>query len=254
MEQSQKTFDNTLARYVSQSKTKEPSSLREDAFQVHETRKAYIKASLDFCILAPQLRYTIDKLLIRVSSDQWREMRRSREVTGNNFAKWSGEMDRVRGWSKEMEAGESVFRRELQVARREIAEIASEAAKPSRELEDYHLSTVVWQHFFGGIHSQRYIFTNRGLEQPIFQRSIRSQSITWQRRRAVRKAGLVVPTDHLWKASSDHMDTALVLRQERHFRVACARIPVRWCRRRRKDRRSSLQCEAGCAGRPTILL
>jgi hypothetical protein len=144
LEQSQKTFDNTLARYVGQSKTKEPSSLREDAFQVHETRKAYLKASLDFCLLAPQLRYTIDKLLVRVSSDQWREMKRLREIGGASFAKWGSEMDRVRGWSKEMEAGESVFRRELQIARREIAEAASQASKPSRELEAYNLSTVAF--------------------------------------------------------------------------------------------------------------
>lgn len=144
LEQSQKTFDTTLARYVSQSKTKEPSSLREDAFQVHETRKAYLKASLDFCLLAPQLRYTIDRLLVRVSSDQWREMKKSREGGGVSFAKWGHEMDRVRGWSKEMEAGESVFRRELQIARREIAEAASQASKPSRELEDYNLSTVAF--------------------------------------------------------------------------------------------------------------
>ncbi|CZS93425.1 probable Snf1p protein kinase interacting protein (SIP3 protein) [Rhynchosporium graminicola] len=143
LEQSQKTYDNTLARYVGQSKTKEPSSLREDAFQVHETRKAYLKASLDFCLLAPQLRYTIDRLLIRVSSDQWKEMRRSRENGGVSFARWSTEMDRVRGWSREMEAGEGVFRRELQIARREIAEAASQASKPSRELDDYNLSTVV---------------------------------------------------------------------------------------------------------------
>ena len=143
---------------MSQSKTKEPSSLREDAFQVHETRKAYLKASLDFCLLAPQLRYTIDKLLVRVSSDQWREMRRSRENGGANFLKWGTEMDRVRGWSKEMEAGESVFRRELQIARREIAETASQASKPSRELEDYNLSTVAFLGSKGpstvNIHSQ----------------------------------------------------------------------------------------------------
>ncbi|KAH7418195.1 hypothetical protein BKA64DRAFT_730025 [Cadophora sp. MPI-SDFR-AT-0126] len=142
LEQSQKTFDNTLARYVGQSKTKEPSSLREDAFQVHETRKAYLKASLDFCLLAPQLRYTIDRLLIRVSSDQWREMKRSRDNSGASFAKWGAEMDRVRGWSREMEAGEGVFRRELQIARRDIAEATSQASKPSRELDDYNLSTV----------------------------------------------------------------------------------------------------------------
>ncbi|TVY23566.1 putative PH domain-containing protein [Lachnellula hyalina] len=144
LEQSQKTFDTTLARYVGQSKTKEPSSLREDAFQVHETRKAYLKASLDFCLLAPQLRYTIDKLLVRVTSDQWKDMRRSREATGVSFAKWGNDMDRVRGWSKEMESGEGVFRRELQLARREIAEVASASSRPSRELEDYNLSTVAF--------------------------------------------------------------------------------------------------------------
>lgn len=144
LEQSQKIFDTTLARYVAQSKTKEPSALREDAFQVHENRKAYLKASLDFCLLAPQLRYTIDKLLVRISSDQWREMKRSREVSLSTFAKWGNEMDRVRGWSKEMEAGEAIFRRELQIARKDIAETASRATKPSRELEDYNLSTVAY--------------------------------------------------------------------------------------------------------------
>jgi VAD1 Analog of StAR-related lipid transfer domain/PH domain len=71
-------------------------------------------------------------------------MRRSRENGGANFAKWGTEIDRVRGWSKEMEAGESVFRRELQIARREIADTASQASKPSRELEDYNLSTVAF--------------------------------------------------------------------------------------------------------------
>lgn len=144
LEQSQKTFDNTLARYVGQSKTKEPSSLREDAFQVHETRKAYLKASLDFCLLAPQLRYTLDRLLVRVSSDQWKEMRKTQGAAGASFTKWGSEMDRVRGWSKELENGEAIFRRELQIARREIAETASQVSKPSRELEDYNLSTVAF--------------------------------------------------------------------------------------------------------------
>lgn len=144
LEQSQKTFDSTLARYLGQSKTKEPSALREDAFQVHEARKAYLKASLDFCLLAPQLRFAVDKLLVRVSTDQWREMKKSRDTTGNMFAKYNHELDRVKGWSREMEAGESVFRKELQIARREIAEAAAAATRPSRELEDYNVSTVAF--------------------------------------------------------------------------------------------------------------
>jgi hypothetical protein len=144
LEQSQKTFDNTITRYLGQSKTKEPSALREDAFQVHEARKAYLKASLDFCLLAPQLRSTVDKLLVKISADQWKEMKKSRDIVGTAITKNSTDIERIRGWSKELESGEAIFRRELQVARREIAEAASVASRPSRELEDYNVSTVAY--------------------------------------------------------------------------------------------------------------
>lgn len=141
MEQAQKTFDTTLSRYVSQSKGKEPSALREDAFAVYETRKAYLKASMDFCLLAPQLRFSLDKLLIRVTSDMWRESKRAHDAAITS-AKWGAEMDRVRGWSREMEASEAVFKRELQIARRDIGEATLQSFRPSRELEDYSAYTV----------------------------------------------------------------------------------------------------------------
>ncbi|KAF3769934.1 hypothetical protein M406DRAFT_35682 [Cryphonectria parasitica EP155] len=141
LDAAQRTFDTTLGRYVAQTKTKEPSSLREDAFAVYETRKAYLKASMDYCQLAPQLRFTLDKLLVRVASDVWKEMRRWRDVTfGSN--RFADEMDRIRGWSREMEASEAVFKRELQAARRDVGENAMATFKPSRELEDYSSSTV----------------------------------------------------------------------------------------------------------------
>ncbi|KAH8198104.1 hypothetical protein TruAng_007725 [Truncatella angustata] len=141
LEQTQKTFDTTLARYVSQSKSKEPSAIREDAFAVYETRKAYLKASMDFCQMAPQLRFTLDKLLVRVSTDIWREMKRSKDTAGS-FGKWGHQMDRVRGWSKEMELTESTFKRELQAARRDVGENSLISFKPARELDAYSASTV----------------------------------------------------------------------------------------------------------------
>ncbi|KAI1212978.1 uncharacterized protein F4807DRAFT_307069 [Annulohypoxylon truncatum] len=141
LEQTQKAFDTTLARYVSQSKTKEPSSLREDAFAVYETRKAYLKASMDFCFYAPQFRINLDKLIVQVSYDLWREMKKSRDAAGS-FGKYGHEMDRVRGWAKEMELSEPTFRRQLQLARSDIGESALAAVKPSREIEDYSASTV----------------------------------------------------------------------------------------------------------------
>ena len=138
----QRSYDSVITRYLSQSKTKEASSLREDAFQVHEARKAYLKASMDFCISAPQLRASLDQLIVKIFTEQFREMRASRDASSLTFAKLSAEMERVRGWSREMENSERAFKRELLTARRHIEESASQMTKPSRELGDYETSTV----------------------------------------------------------------------------------------------------------------
>ena len=133
-DQAQKTFDTALARYVSQSKMKEPSALREDAFALFENRKAYMRASLDLCVLGPQLCFSLDKLLVRMSSDMFRDLKR---MMGAQL-----EMERIRGWAKEMEAFEYIFRRELLLSRKAILDASVSAQKPSRELEDYSPSPV----------------------------------------------------------------------------------------------------------------
>lgn len=141
LETAQRTYDSTLARYVGQHKTKEPSSLREDAFSVFESRKIYLQASIDYCQLVPQLRSAIDNLLVAVCSDIWKEIKGSRDATANAM-RFNREMDRVRGWSKEMEAADTVFRRELQAAKKNIYDVTIEGVKPSRELDDYNISTI----------------------------------------------------------------------------------------------------------------
>ena len=142
LKRAQRDFDNELAKYASQAKTKEPSSLREDAFKLHEVRKQYLKSCMDFCIQAPNFRANLDKLLVKVCSDQWKDFRSSREATATTFAKWGSEMERIRGWSKEMDDSEPVFKRELLMARRQIEDSAEQLVRPSRELEDYAASTV----------------------------------------------------------------------------------------------------------------
>ncbi|KAL7789210.1 hypothetical protein V8C43DRAFT_316338 [Trichoderma afarasin] len=143
LEQTQKAYDTTLARYTSQSKTKEPSALREDAFSVYENRKSYIQAAMDYCQLAPQLRFSLDQLLVKVCCDIWKEMNRGRDAAAS-ATRWSRELDRVRGWAKEMELSDNVFRREMQNARKDISDATFEGFKPSRELEDYSTSTVAF--------------------------------------------------------------------------------------------------------------
>ena len=137
LDQSQRQYDSLQSKCSSQARTKEPSSLREDAFQLHEARKAYLKASLDFSTAAPQLRMSLDKTLVKVFSEQSQVMQAAKDGRSTMFVRWSAELDRIRGWSRELESGEKAFRRELQAARKQIEETAEMAARPSRELEDY---------------------------------------------------------------------------------------------------------------------
>lgn len=141
LEQTQKAFDGLHYRYSAQSKAKEPSSLREDAFQLHEARKAYLKASLDFSVMTPQLRTTLDKVLVKVFSDQWREMRSSKGSLNGASRRWSHDIERVRSWSREIESSEVTFSRDLQSARKQIEDSTEARLRPSRDLEDYALLT-----------------------------------------------------------------------------------------------------------------
>ena len=142
LDSTQRTFDGAIARYAGQIKSKEASSLREDAFQLHEARREYLKASMNFCVLAPQVRLTLDKLLVKVVNEQWREMKSGTESTTKGFGMWTSDVERVRGWSKEMENGERVFKRELHLARQQIEGAAEVSARPSRDLDSYAASTV----------------------------------------------------------------------------------------------------------------
>ena len=141
LEHCQKSFDSLQNKYAAQGKSKEPSSLREDAFQLHEARKAYLKASMEFFILAPQLKLSLDKLLVRLFFDQWREMRISRDNSSASFARNAQDMERVRGWTQEIENSEKAFRKELHIVRKELEDAAELSTRPSRELEDYAIST-----------------------------------------------------------------------------------------------------------------
>lgn len=142
LDSTQRIFDGAIARYAGQVKSKEASSLREDAFQLHEARRAYLQASMNFCVMAPQVRLTLDKVLVKVVNEQWRDMRAATDTSAKGFAMWTSDVERVRGWSKEMENGERVFKRELHLARQQIEGAAEVAARPSRDLDSYAASTV----------------------------------------------------------------------------------------------------------------
>lgn len=137
MDSAQKLFDTVAVRYAGLSKTREASSLREEAFQLHEARVAYLKASLDYCSQSPLVRAALDKLIVRIFADQWKDLANARESSGPSFIKWSPEVHRIRGWAREIENSERIFKKELLSVRKQIEESAEQLARPPRELEDY---------------------------------------------------------------------------------------------------------------------
>ncbi|KAK5090136.1 SNF1-interacting protein [Lithohypha guttulata] len=147
----QKQYDTLHSKYMALGRYKEPSSIREEAFQLHETRKQYLRAVMDLFQTTPQFRFKLDKLLVRIFSDQWREMRQARDNTATTFQKSAADMDRVRGWIREMENSESSFQRELAAARKQLEEEAEITTRPSRELDDY--SAYSLQHTTGHSHT-----------------------------------------------------------------------------------------------------
>lgn len=140
----QRVFDHILARHSGQTRSKEPSSLREGAFQLHEARKAYLKAAMDFCIQGALIRAALDKLLVKAFTDKFNDLRAARDDTATLFRETGPLMDRIRGWGNEMQDSERAFERDLHVARRQIEDAAELAMRPSRELEDYADKTAAY--------------------------------------------------------------------------------------------------------------
>lgn len=71
--ESKKTFDktlekyeSTLAKYNGQNRQKEPSALREEAFQLYDTRKAYIQAAMSCSMLCIKFQDALDQLVLGV--------------------------------------------------------------------------------------------------------------------------------------------------------------------------------------------
>lgn len=142
LEHTQRFYDNLSSRYFSQSKAKEASALREDAFQVHAARVAYLKASMEFSEIAPHLRAHLDRLLIDLFCDQWTNWRQvhgnSEDILGLNQA----EFGRIQNWVRENAMGEKLFAKELSTAKSEIEERTIVNIRPSDKLDEYTMSTV----------------------------------------------------------------------------------------------------------------
>ncbi|KAK9452977.1 hypothetical protein V1511DRAFT_108090 [Dipodascopsis uninucleata] len=142
-ESAQSKYDNLAARYASQSKSKESSSLREDAFQLYEARKQYVKISFDLCIVTVAFKRTLDRTIINAFSDQWIMIGHGVNMTNDNmYSRVADDMRRIRHWSDLMESSMKVFFRELNITRKNLESHVIAETAPPRELVEYSAYTV----------------------------------------------------------------------------------------------------------------
>ena len=141
LDQSQRTFDSAQTRYSAQTKSKEPSSLREDAFQLFEVRKAYLKASLDYACAGPHLKIALDTLIVNTFRNQSSALQAALDRSSSLTMKAFPDIERIGAWARNVSKGEKEYRRQLLSARRQIEDAAESTMRPSRELEDYSNSS-----------------------------------------------------------------------------------------------------------------
>jgi hypothetical protein len=64
MEKQLSSYESHLARYSALSKTKEASALREDAFQLHEIRKSYVRMCSNYVTHIIAFRTYLDRAIV----------------------------------------------------------------------------------------------------------------------------------------------------------------------------------------------
>ncbi|KAK7202564.1 hypothetical protein BZA70DRAFT_285386 [Myxozyma melibiosi] len=139
----QQRYDSLVAKYNSQARTKEPSSLREDAFQLYEARKLYVKVSFDLCLITVALKHGLDRVIISSFSDQWLIMGHdTNEGTDAAYGKVGDDLRRIRKWSDLMESSMKILFKELNITRRDLESLIMNEISPPRDLAEYSNWTV----------------------------------------------------------------------------------------------------------------
>uniref|UniRef100_A0A060T6V4 ARAD1B18172p n=1 Tax=Blastobotrys adeninivorans TaxID=409370 RepID=A0A060T6V4_BLAAD len=147
-ENTQAKFDAILSHYLGISKTKEASAIREDAFQLAEARKAYIKACFDLCCIISTVQRKLDSSIIDSLTEPWLIKKSNVFLLSDpKFHRLGVDMHRIRSWSKAMNNSIKPIITEMFRVRKKMEEAAISRSIPSRDLADYSIQTSNVSHF-----------------------------------------------------------------------------------------------------------
>ncbi|KAK3815203.1 MAG: hypothetical protein J3Q66DRAFT_344017 [Benniella sp.] len=141
---SKKTFDKALEKYEStltkfsaQSRQKEPSALREEAFQLYDIRKSYIQASMSCAMLCIKLQDTLDQLVLGVFLDLIATQHDYFSGNSDHFGSMALQVLQLKTYMKDHKEASAVTLQELEQNKDRYVADAIEHWKPTRSLQSY---------------------------------------------------------------------------------------------------------------------
>lgn len=188
----QSRYDNLLARYLGYTKNKEPSSLREDAFQLAEARTAYIKASFEYCTTTSRTQAKLDVCLIKTLSEP-SVLSPKEFAAADPVAQHIGiEMLRLSSWVKAMQKNHKPLSKEIEKVAKELEHEAIEKAAPSRDVNSYSVQNSTIPHFVPGPLEKEKSDASNGKHGWLFVKSSSNKGVRqiWVRRWVFIKSGM----------------------------------------------------------------
>ncbi|ODV63105.1 Sip3p ASCRUDRAFT_31398 [Ascoidea rubescens DSM 1968] len=144
----QSKYDLYLSRYASQSKTKDPQVLMEDAFQLCEVKKSYLRASLELSISITNIRSSLDKLIVNLTSKFWLKIFSMKNINflvddDSEFIHY--QFKRLQAWSTSIDNSNKLLYNDMIISSKEIEDKAILQFSPSKELQDHDPSLLTPQ-------------------------------------------------------------------------------------------------------------
>ncbi|KAF9420572.1 SNF1-interacting protein [Podila epigama] len=136
-------YESTLAKYNGQSKQKEPSALREEAFQLYDTRKAYIQAAMSCSMLCIKFQDALDQLVLGVFLDLIATQHDYFSGNADHFGSMALQVLQLKTYMKDHKEASAIAITELEQNKERYMLDAIEYWKPSRSLRCYSNATPV---------------------------------------------------------------------------------------------------------------
>lgn len=132
----QQKYDAQLNKYLQMSKNKEPSAIREEAFQAMDLKKGYIKASFDLACIIAQVEGRADHVFIEAFASTW-VLDSGFSLTDPTLRKIALDMHRLKSYSFTTSKSFLPLETEMMKIRKNLEDQALQRCTLTRDMNDY---------------------------------------------------------------------------------------------------------------------